>query len=109
MSALRKIKAKTNRQPASAKDLEDAPVLAWPLVCGPAVSARTRALAYRNGVLHVEARDETWRTQLAEFAPTYVAALNQIVSEHVQHIEFVVAERTTKPMAAVAVPRIKPR
>ena len=70
---------------------EEGPVLAWPLVCGPAVAAKTRALTFAAGVLHVETQDETWRRQLTDFAPSYVAALNQMVSERVRRIEFVVA------------------
>ena len=70
---------------------EEGPILAWPLVCGPAVAAKTHAVRFADGVLHVEARDETWRRQLVDFAASYVAALNQMVSERVQRVEFVVA------------------
>jgi len=72
---------------------DEAPVLAWPLVCGPAVAARTRALGFSSGILRVEVQDETWRKQLVDFASAYLAALNQMVSEHVRRIEFVVAGR----------------
>ncbi len=70
---------------------EEGPMLAWPLVCGAAVAAKTRAVSFAAGVLQVEAQDETWRRQLADFAPSYVAALNEMVSERVQRVEFVVA------------------
>ncbi len=70
---------------------DEGPILAWPLVCGAAVAAKTRALSFAGGVLRVEAQDETWRCQLAEFAPSYVAALNEMVSERIQRVEFVIA------------------
>ena len=72
---------------------DEGPVLAWPLVCGPAVAAKTRALGFHGGILKVEAQDETWRRQLVDFAAAYVAALNQMVSERVQGIEFVLPAR----------------
>ncbi len=88
---LRKIMADAVHRSEANQGSEETPVLAWPLVCGPAVAARTWAVAYRDGVLTVEAQDDTWRTQLAALAPTYVAALNQIVSERVRQVEFVPA------------------
>ncbi len=85
---LQKIMAQALRQTSA----EDGPMLAWPLVCGSAVAARTRALGFANGVLRVEVQDETWRKQLMDFAPAYVAALNQLVSERVVRIQFTVPE-----------------
>lgn len=86
-SGLKKIMADALRQSAP----EEGPVLAWPLVCGPAVAAKTRALEFKAGILRVETQDETWRKQLVDFTSSYVAALNQMVREHVQRIEFTVA------------------
>jgi hypothetical protein len=71
---------------------EDAPVLAWPIVCGAAVAARTRALAFSGGVLRVEVPDRAWRAELSVFAPRYVATLRQVAE--VTAIEFVVAQET---------------
>ncbi len=71
---------------------EEGPMLAWPLVCGAAVAARTRALSFTAGVLRIEAHDEMWRRQLVDFAPSYVAALNELVSERVVRVEFVLAD-----------------
>lgn len=85
---LRKIMAEALQQGAP----DEGPVLAWPLVCGSAVAARTRVLGFANGVLRVETQDETWRKQLLDFAPAYVASLNQLVSERVVRIEFTVAD-----------------
>lgn len=86
-SGLKKIMADALKRSAP----EEGPLLAWPLVCGPAVAAKTRAVEFSRGVLKIEAQDETWRRQLIDFAPTYVAALNQMVSERVQRVEFVLA------------------
>ncbi len=84
---LQKIMAEALRQTAS----EEGPMLAWPLVCGSAVAAKTKALGFKDGVLRVQTQDETWRKQLADFVPAYVAALNELVRERVVRIEFTVA------------------
>jgi len=68
----------------------EGPVLAWPLACGTKVAERTRALDFQQGVLRVEVQDASWRAELRELAPRYVAAINRYVSENVQRIEFVV-------------------
>jgi predicted nucleic acid-binding Zn ribbon protein len=69
------------------------PVLAWPLACGSAVAARTRALEYGNGVLRVEVADLGWKRELQALAPQYLAVLNRYVGESVNRIEFAVAPR----------------
>jgi len=77
----------------------EVPLLAWPLACGSAVAARTRALDYEDGVLRVEVPDAGWRRELQALAPRYVATLNQYATEGVQRVEFVVAGR--KPASSV--------
>jgi hypothetical protein len=69
------------------------PLLAWPLACGSAVAARTRALDFSDGVLHVEVPDTGWRRELQALAPRYVATLNRYAADNVRRVEFVVAER----------------
>jgi Dna[CI] antecedent DciA-like protein len=71
---------------------EEAPMLAWPLACGPAVAERTHALGCAQGVLRVQVPDVGWRNELQALAPRYLAALNRYVS--VQRIEFVVAAQS---------------
>lgn len=71
---------------------EEAPLLAWPLACGPAVAAKTRPLGFREGVLRVQVPDPAWREQLLELAPRYLAALNQAIGVTVARIEFVVPD-----------------
>jgi hypothetical protein len=68
----------------------EAPLLGWPLACGAAVAARTRALACNDGVLRVEVPDAAWRNELLALVPRYLATLNQFAK--VKRIEFVTAK-----------------
>lgn len=67
---------------------EDAPLLAWPAVCGPGVAARTRAVECKAGVLRIEVPSRAWRTELTALIPRYVAALREF--GEISAIEFVV-------------------
>jgi Dna[CI] antecedent, DciA len=69
---------------------EESPLLAWPVACGSAVAARTRALSFASGVLRVEVADEGWRRELKALAPRYLAAINRYSAASVRQIEFVV-------------------
>lgn len=71
-----------------------APMLAWPLVCGSAVAARTTALDFNDGVLRIEVSDAGWRAELRHLAPQYLALLNRYSNTVVNRIEFVI--RTAK-------------
>ena len=51
-SGLEKIVVQSLRQAPPA----EAPLIAWPVVCGSAVAERTRALSFEDGVLCVEDR-----------------------------------------------------
>src|SRR5437588_11920789 len=70
---------------------EEAPLLAWPLVCGARTAGRTRAVAFTAGVLRVEVPDATWRAQLGDLAPRYLSTLRQLLPGCVTRIEFVLA------------------
>jgi len=70
-----------------------APVLAWPMVCGSAVAARTTALDFDHGVLRVEVPDAGWRAELQSLASQYLAVINRYTAASVQRLEFVIAER----------------
>jgi predicted nucleic acid-binding Zn ribbon protein len=70
----------------------DGPLLAWPLACGSAVAARTRALDFHDGVLRVEVADAGWRRELRELAPRYVAQINKFCADDVARIEFIVVD-----------------
>ncbi|MGO8795680.1 MAG: DciA family protein [Candidatus Sulfotelmatobacter sp.] len=68
----------------------EAPVLAWPLVCGSMVSERTRAIDFAGTVLRVEVPDAGWKREMQGLAPRYLAAMNRYSSEKVERIEFVI-------------------
>jgi len=86
-TGLEKIVAQSLRQAPPA----EAPLMAWPVVCGSAVAERTRALSFETGVLHVEVADEGWKSELQALAPRYLAMINRYTTETVHRIEFVVA------------------
>jgi len=85
-AGLEKIIAQSLRQAPPA----DAPIMAWPVVCGSAVAERTRALSFEGGVLRVAVADAGWRAELQALAPRYLAMLNRY-TRTVQRVEFVVA------------------
>jgi hypothetical protein len=88
-SGLDKVVARSLRKAPAA----EAPLLAWPVACGSAVAARTRALEFVEGILRVEVPDAGWRRELQALAPRYVAALNRYLKDTVSGVEFVVAGR----------------
>ncbi len=69
----------------------DAPLLAWPVVCGSAVAQRTRAVSIENGILRVEVPDAGWKAELQSLAPRYLAAIQRYAPNAVRRIEFVMA------------------
>lgn len=71
----------------------DAPVLAWPLVCGSAVAERTQALGFSEAVLRVQVPDAGWKRELQALAPRYVATLNRYAGQRVERVEFVIQEK----------------
>jgi hypothetical protein len=71
---------------------DDAPVLAWPLVCGSVVAARTEALEFSNAVLRVEVPDAGWRREMQSLAPRYLATLNRYAGQKVGRIEFLIRQ-----------------
>ena len=68
----------------------EAPLLAWPLVCGSVVAERTQAVHFANGVLRVEVPDAGWRNEMQMLAPRYLANLNRYAGQKVERIEFVI-------------------
>lgn len=87
-SGLEKIVARSLRQAPPA----EAPLMAWPLVCGSAVAERTRALSFEDGVLRVEVGSPRWKAELQALAPRYLAMINRYTTEAVRRIEFVPAD-----------------
>lgn len=86
-AGLEKIVAQSLRQAPPA----EAPILAWPVVCGSAVAERTRALSFVEGVLRVEVDGQRWKAELQALAPRYMAVINRYTTETVRRIEFVLA------------------
>ncbi len=72
---------------------EDAVRIAWQLVSGSQVAQRTTALDLQDGVLQVRVPDLTWRSQLSDFVPQYLLALNSMLGNKVQRIAFVLPEK----------------
>jgi hypothetical protein len=68
----------------------EAPVLAWPLVCGSVVADRTRALDFTDAVLRVAVPDAGWKHEMQSLAPRYLATLNRYAGQKVERIEFVI-------------------
>ena len=68
----------------------EAPLMAWPVVCGSAVAERTRALSFEDGVLRVEVAGPGWKAELQALAPRYLAVINRYTAEAVRRIDFVV-------------------
>ena len=78
---------------------DQAPLLAWPVVCGGAVAEKTRALSFVDGVLVVAVPETVWRKQLQQMYQQYLAGLNLIAGQKVRDISFVVAPHATRPTA----------
>ena len=76
---------------------DEAPLLAWPVVCGGVVAEKTRALSFVDGVLVVAVPDVAWRNQLQGMYQQYLAGLNQFAGKQVKSISFVVAPQSTRP------------
>lgn len=86
-AGLEKIVAKSLRLAPRA----EAPLMAWPVVCGSAVAERTRALSFEDGVLRVEVAGPGWKAELQALAPRYLAVINRYTAEAVRRIDFVVS------------------
>jgi predicted nucleic acid-binding Zn ribbon protein len=75
---------------------DEAPLLAWPVVCGTTVAEKTRALSFVDGVLVVAVPDKVWRTQLQQMYQQYLAGLQHVSGRPVRNISFVVAPHATR-------------
>ncbi len=67
---------------------EEAVILAWPLVCGKEVAARTRAVSFSEGTLIIEVQDITWRNQLQAFTSRYISGYEGLLGKVVQSVQF---------------------
>jgi hypothetical protein len=73
----------------------EAPLMAWPVVCGSAVAERTRVLTFLDGVLRVAVPDARWKSELQNLAPRYLASINRYTVKAVRKIEFVITQPET--------------
>jgi hypothetical protein len=71
-----------------ARPAEEAAMLAWPLVCGREVAARTRAADFANGCLTVEVSDPAWAAQLKSFGHRYVSGFESLLGPVVKEVKF---------------------
>ena len=68
----------------------EAPLFAWPIVCGSAVAERSRAISFSAGTLRIEVADAGWKRELQTLAPRYLAGINRYLGQRVEHLEFIV-------------------
>ena len=87
-SDLERIVARSLRRAPPAQ----APLMAWPVVCGSAVAERTRVLTFLDGVLRVAVADARWKSELQRLAPRYLASMKRYTVEAVRKIEFVITQ-----------------
>jgi predicted nucleic acid-binding Zn ribbon protein len=52
-------------------------VEAWPRLVGPRVARHARAVAFRNGTLHVEVEGSAWMQELSYLKPDLARRINQ--------------------------------
>jgi predicted nucleic acid-binding Zn ribbon protein len=53
-------------------------LFAWALVAGPALS-RSAAASWRDGVLSLDAKSETWRRELVHARPVLLARMKELL------------------------------
>lgn len=70
---------------------QEAPLLAWPFACGPAVAQKARALSFADGILTIEVADAGWRAQLTDMAPQFLARINQFSAMRVTRLHFLIS------------------
>ena len=73
---------------------EEVVVLAWPLACGSAVAARTKALEFAEGMLRVSVPDAGWKAQLEAFSNQYCHKLSELCQVRVERISYEVGTAT---------------
>ena len=79
---------------------DQAPLLAWPLVCGPGVANRTRPMDFVGGLLRIQVPDKEWKAQLDSLVNDYLRAFSTLVEKKkVERIEFIVPNlRSQEPL-----------
>jgi hypothetical protein len=82
-----------------ARPQEEAVMLAWPLVCGKEVAARTTAVIFSDGTLTIEVSDVSWRNQLQSFASRYLNGYEGLLGQVVKSVQFKVKQSASQHSA----------
>jgi hypothetical protein len=102
-----------------ARPQEEAVMLAWPLVCGKEVAARTTAVSFSDGTLTIEVSDVSWRNQLQSFASRYLNGYEGLLGQVVKSVQFRVkhsasqhsalsTQHSAKPVRPALIPATRP-
>jgi hypothetical protein len=83
-----------------ARPQEEAVMLAWPLVCGKEVAARTTAVSFSDGTLTIEVSDVSWRNQLQSFASRYLNGYEGLLGQIVKSVQFQVKQSASQQSAS---------
>jgi hypothetical protein len=83
-----------------ARPQEEAVMLAWPLVCGKEVAARTTAVSFSDGTLNIEVSDVSWRNQLQSFASRYLNGYEGLLGQIVKSVQFQVKQSASQQSAS---------
>ena len=70
------------------RPVEEAVLLAWPLVCGKEVASRTQAVSFSEGSLTVAVQDAAWRGQLQSFTSRYISGYEGLLGQVVKILRF---------------------
>jgi hypothetical protein len=73
--------------------VDEAVMLAWPIVCGKEVANRTDPVGFSKGVLTVDVPDATWRGQLSSFSRKYISGFNELLGPVVTDVKFKVKQQ----------------
>ena len=69
---------------------DEVALLAWPIVCGPKVAARTRPTEFRDGILRVQVPGRAWCQQLSDLEQSYCREFARLLGRDiVRQIVFV--------------------
>ena len=82
-----------------ARPQEEAVMLAWPLVCGKEVAARTTAVSFSDGTLTIEVSDVSWRNQLQSFASRYLNGYEGLLGQVVKSVQFKVKQSASQQVS----------
>jgi predicted nucleic acid-binding Zn ribbon protein len=68
-------------------------LLIWPEIVGPALAARSQAVALRDGRLYVRVTGSAWHSELHHMLPQILARLNNALQKPVKEIKLTTGPR----------------